>query len=81
MEEQIRDLVESAYKNGHPDQAPIELYYCLFYFLQWKFSGAEQKPPAKENFMMHYHVATGGHTSGRSDEIIKRCDALLKMMD
>jgi hypothetical protein len=50
-------------------------------FLQWKFSEAEQKPLAKENFMVHYHVAAGSHTSGRSNEITKRRDALLKMMD
>ena len=80
-EAQINKLVDSAYPNGPPDQAPVELYYCLFYYLQWKFFEAEQKPTAKENFMTHHAIATGNRTSGRSADIASRCDVLLKMMN
>lgn len=80
-ESQIKALVNSAYTGGHPDQAPIELYYCLFYFLQWKFSDQRQKTTVKEIFNLHCRIAVGDSTSGRSDDISKRCGALLGLMD
>lgn len=80
-EVQIKTLEESAYKNGAIDQAPIELYYCLFYFLQWSFSDEQQKPTIKENFMMHYNLATGDNASGRSNEITERCDIWKRLIE
>lgn len=77
----IKTLEESAYKNGAPDQAPIELYYCLFYFLQWRFSDEQQKQTIKENFMMHYNLATGTHTSGWSNEITERCNTWKRIIE
>jgi hypothetical protein len=80
-ESQIQTLIDSAYKNGHPDRAPIELYYCIFYFLHWTFADEQQKSSIKNNFMTHYHLAKTQNTSGWSAEIADRCNGFFEKMN
>lgn len=80
-EGQISDLIARRYKDGSPDRAPIELYYCLFYYLQWFFADNDQKPSIKEKFEQHYTILTSGRISGLIEEIKKRCDNLLERIN
>jgi len=83
-EAQIKSLIDSAYKGGHPDRSPIELYFCLFYYLYWHFAKEakeDEKSFAKEQFMVHYQLATGSGVSGKSEEITKRCEELLNRIN
>lgn len=80
-EAQIKVLVDGFTKNGvTPGKAPLEFYYCLFYYLQWHFAEVPEKNSIKINFTMHYEIATGDHTSSRSDKINDRCNELLSRM-
>jgi len=80
-EAQIKALVDSSYKGGTPDRAPIEHYYCLFYVLQWYFAEEPERLSIRDNFLPHYEIATGGNTPGRSEKITARCNELLNRID
>jgi|GEM_PF-1164710 len=77
-ERQISDLIARRYGDGRPDKAPIEFYYCLFYYLQWYFADSDQKPSIKENFDKHYTPIASGGVAGWNEELKKRFDELMK---
>jgi hypothetical protein len=75
-ESQIKNLIDSRFPDGHPDRGPIELYFCLFYYLNWYFGEGSEKDIALKQFDNHITLATGSGVSGQSDEILKRCKIL-----
>lgn len=80
--DQLKNLFELAYSpEGHPDRVPIELFYCLFYYLQCYFAKVEERSPIKDLFVKHYKVATGVGVPGKSEEITSKCEELRKRID
>lgn len=80
--DQLKNLFELAYSpEGHPDRVPIELSYCLFYYLQCYFAIVEERSAIKDLFVKHYKVATGVGVPGKSEEITSKCEELRKRID
>ena len=76
-ETQLNIFVGSRYPDGLADKAPIEFYFCLFYYLKWHFAERKtEKDNALESFDNHMTLATTGGVSGRSDELDNRCKIL-----
>lgn len=81
VELQINDMVNTAFSGGYPDRAPIELYYCLFYYLKWNNSKNEkERAEIKGNFQAHYKIILS-NVSGRSEEITNRCNEMWAKMN
>jgi hypothetical protein len=74
-EAEIQELFNAAYPTG-ADQAPQELYCCMFYYLQWDAAPTEEKDAMKNKFEVHFNIATSQGTSGHSHEIMTRCGEL-----
>ncbi|HBP90327.1 MAG TPA: P-loop NTPase fold protein [Nitrospirales bacterium] len=74
-EMEIQELFNAAYPTG-ADQAPQELYCCIFYYLQWDAVPAEEKDAMRNIFEVHFSIATSQGTSGHSHEIMTRCGEL-----
>lgn len=74
-EAQIRELIQRAY-DGHPDRAPLELYYCMFYVMKYKHAGNEtERQEARQLFDLH-REAISRSSSGYSDSIMTRIEHL-----
>jgi hypothetical protein len=74
-EAEIQELFNAAYPTG-ADQAPQELYCCMFYYLQWDAAPTKEKDAMKNKFEVHFNIATSQGTSGHSHEIMTRCGEL-----
>ena len=79
---QIKELDKHLTEAG-ADRVPIELYYCLFYYLKWRFSNNSSKIIAKGNFLTHLTIISDEHTMGNKDatESLNRCKIMAEMIE
>jgi hypothetical protein len=74
-ENRIKELVSSA-TSVIADVAPFQFYYCLFYFLKWKFTKSKDRNASKKQFDNHAILLRDRSISGWSEVLEKRLEEL-----